>query len=273
MNRIYVMVVLLVAQSAPILAQRLDGCPAQASPSWFSAVPSREAVDRGLQGYGVGATRDALTLALRDPQADVRSLAALKLGHTAKAAGVDPLFKAWLLEEDDCTKGLMEMSLSTLVGGLAEQHPSGQYWVTPFQECTAPEPPLVTLTIEQVRGPGITGPTVRVSARNQTQETLPFVKAPPQQLYSASVLGPAGANANIVEARQSMYKPGGGPLFFHGATFVALPPHEDVPIWTWSVGDDFDMSAPGTYRVSLGGRIDYLNTTVCSNTALVTVEK
>jgi hypothetical protein len=266
------MLVFLAAQSAPILAQRLDGCPAQASPSWFSAVPSREAVDRGLQGYGVGATRDALTLALRDPQADVRSLAALKLRDTAKAAGVDPLLKAWLLEEDDCTKGLMEMALSTLVGGLAEQHPNGQYWVTPFQECTAPERPLVTLIIEQVSGPGVTGPTVRVSARNQTPETLPFVKAPPQQLYSASVLGPTGANANIAESRRSMYKPG-GVLFQNGPMFVALPPHEDVPVWTWSVGDDFDMSAPGTYRVSLGGRIDYLNTTVCSNTALVTVQR
>jgi hypothetical protein len=68
-----------------------------------------------------------------------------------------------------------------------------------------------------------------------------------------------------------MYKPG-GVLLENGSIFVALPPNENVRIWTWSVGDDFDMSAPGTYRVSLGGRIGYLNTTACSNTALVTVE-
>lgn len=35
----------------------------------------------------------------------------------------------------------------------------------------------------------------------------------------------------------------------------------------------YDMPAPGTHGVSFGGRIGYLNATVCSNTAEVIVEK
>jgi hypothetical protein len=57
----------------------------------------------------------------------------------------------------------------------------------------------------------------------------------------------------------------------HGLIFVPLPPHENVSLWTWKVGDDFSMSEPGTYKVSLGGNIAYLGTTVCSNIVDVNV--
>jgi hypothetical protein len=43
-------------------------------------------------------------------------------------------------------------------------------------------------------------------------------------------------------------------------------------IFTWHLDEDFDLSAPGTYKVSLGGSFPYLNTTVCSNVAEVTVQ-
>jgi hypothetical protein len=55
------------------------------------------------------------------------------------------------------------------------------------------------------------------------------------------------------------------------SVFQPLAPYEDVS-WIWRIGDDFDMSVPGTYRVSFGGRIGYLDTTVCSNTLWLTVE-
>jgi hypothetical protein len=72
-----------------------------------------------------------------------------------------------------------------------------------------------------------------------------------------------------------MYRPlrsTDGAFTAHGPMFVPLPPGEDVSLWTWTVGDDFNMSEPGTYRVSLGGRFAYLKTTVCSNTLEVNVE-
>lgn len=279
MNRIHATILLLAAGSLPVQAQRLDGCPAVWTAFSSLTAPSGEAVDRGLRDSGVGLTRDVVTIALRDPRAEVRSLAALKFVGTAKRADLAPLMRAWLEENDPCTKGIIDMVLSIFVGGLsfdASQHPGGQPWITPFQACTASEPPTVTLKVEQATVPGSASATVRISARNWTQQTVPFVGAiAPQQLFSVTVLGPDGAPAKVAKGQESMYEPvrNIASLSGHGPTWVPLPPLEDVSIWTWRIGDDFDMSAPGTYRVSLGGRIGYLDTTVCSNTALVTVGK
>jgi hypothetical protein len=279
MNQIHVMITLLAVSSFSVHAQRLDGCPAVWTPLSGVTAPPGEAVDRGLRDSGVGLTRDRLTAALGDPRADVRSLAALKFVGTAKRADLAPLMQAWVGENDPCTKGIMEMVLSVSVGELSydtSQHPGGQPWITPFQACAASEPPTVTLAVEQATVLGSASPTVRISARNQTQQTVPFVGArSPQQLFSVTVLGPDGAPAKIAKGQEWMYEPvrSVAGLSGHGPTWVPLPPLEDVSIWTWRIGDDFDMSAPGTYRVSLGGRVGYLGTTVCSNTALVTVGK
>jgi hypothetical protein len=254
----------------------LDGCPAVWTP--FSGVtPSGKAPDRGLQESGIALVRDALTIALRDPRADVRSLAAGKLAEAGNRADLAPLMQAWAEEKDPCTKFVMSGILAVFVGGLsfdASQHPGGQPWITPFQACTAPERPLVTLRIEQGTVPGSASPTVRISARNQTQQTVPFVGArSPEQLFSVTVLGPDGAPAKVAKGLEWNNEPirSVAGLSGHGPTWVPIPPQEEVSIWTWSIGDDFDMSAPGTYRVSMGGRIGYLDTTVCSNTAEVTV--
>jgi hypothetical protein len=89
-----------------------------------------------------------------------------------------------------------------------------------------------------------------------------------------TVLDPTGARVKFATGKEWMFDP--APGLEHAAgnlpTFMALPPQNDVS-WIWRVGEEFDMSAPGTYRVSLGGRVPYLDTTVCSNTAEVTVEK
>jgi hypothetical protein len=95
-----------------------------------------------------------------------------------------------------------------------------------------------------------------------------------QALFSTTVTDPTGAPAKIPKDREWTYRPLQG--FSGGLSSspfgVILLPHQDQT-WTWAVGEDFDMSAPGTYHVSLGGSIGYLDTTVCSNTAAVTVEK
>ena len=151
------------------------------------------------------------------------------------------------------------------------QHPDGQPWVKPFQACTESDRSPVTLSVEQVqRG----SPTVRISARNRTDRTLPFVMAVPEQLYSVTVLGPGGIPSQVLDSQAEMFKPGRDMrhILSNGPTFVALPPHGEVPVWTWKVGDDFDMSVSGVYQVSLGGRIEFLGSTICSNTALVTVQ-
>jgi hypothetical protein len=233
-----------------------------------------EDLDRALEGVGIPLTRDSLVTALGDPRADLRSLASLKLALTGTKADLGPLMRAWLAEEDPCTKFEMEFALGILVPGLAldpKQHPGGQEWVTPFQPCTPSQPVLVTLTVEQMTVPNIDVPTVRISARNHTARTLPFASGHPEQLYSVTVLDPTGAPAKIAKGREGMYRPvanGNGPVF------LALPPQKDVPLMTWwRVGDDFDMSAPGLYHVSLGGRIGTIDSTVCSNVAEVRVER
>jgi hypothetical protein len=68
-------------------------------------------------------------------------------------------------------------------------------------------------------------------------------------------------------------KPGNlsGLISGFGPVFQPIPPQEEVS-WIWRIGDDFEMSVPGTYLVSFGGRIDYLDTTVCSNTLWLTVQ-
>jgi hypothetical protein len=202
----------------------------------------------------------------------------LKLGEGGTKADLPPLMQAWTAEQDECTRSLMFLALQRLVSNLSydvSQHPGHQEWLTPFQACAAPERPMVSLTLEQVTGPTITIPTVRISGRNQTQRVLPFVGASsPEQLFSVTVLDPSGAPAKSIKGRESMYEPwshnlGGG--FGRAPIWVPLPPGEEVAMGMWKVGDDFDLSAPGTYRVSLGARIGYLDTTVCSNTVEVKV--
>ena len=59
--------------------------------------------------------------------------------------------------------------------------------------------------------------------------------------------------------------------FNNTSSIIFLPPGKDVHFWTWNIGEDFDLSEPGIYHVSLGGRLAYLDTTVCSNMAEVKV--
>jgi hypothetical protein len=270
MNRIYTTIMLLIAAVVPVQAQRLDGCVAQKDtqlPLTLVGASSREAMDRGLQDSGVVLTRGALAAALGSPKPDVRSLAAMKLGEIGKKDDLAPLMQAWLAETDTCTKVAMLQDIT--------QHPGGQPWVTPFQTCNESAAPLVKLTVEQVDALGA-GPTVRISARNQTQQTIAFAKNTPPELFSVTVLDPIGVQAKVMKGKEWMYDPTyriGGVLIGRSPAFVPLPPQQDVPLWDWKVGEDFDMSAPGTYRVSLGGWFAYLNTTICSNVAAVIAGK
>ena len=119
-------------------------------------------------------------------------------------------------------------------------------------------------------------PAVRISVVNQTPQTIAFAGArSPQQLFSVTVLGPDGTPAKVARGEERMYHPVNdlGGISGHAPIFSGLPPQKDGVIWTWRVGDDFDMSSPGIYRVSLGGRLPYLDTRVCSNTAEIIVAK
>ncbi len=283
MGRVYMTIVLLGAGSLPAAAQRLDGCVDFAAPlpHGISQGVSREVRDRGLQDAGYSLTRDSLVRALGDQRADVRSVAALKLAlEVGSGADFAPILQAWQTENDTCTKIGMSIALSGLVGGLAldaKQHPGDQPRVTPFQSCAPSEHSVAYLTIEQSTDATVTGPTVRISVRNQTSQTLAFVKTgSPAELYSVTVMGPTGDRIKVTRGQEWMYEPVkrgnlAGLINRGGPVFQPIPPEDEVS-WIWRIGDDFDMSAPGTYRVSFGGRIDYLDTTVCSNTLSMTVE-
>jgi hypothetical protein len=109
---------------------------------------------------------------------------------------------------------------------------------------------------------------------------MPFLRTPsPAPLFSVTVLDPSGQRASLSEQRQPLYEPSGPVditklgtvLIGQAPTFLPLSPSEDIT-WNWDVGQDFNMSAPGNYLVSFGGRIPYLDTTVCSNVAHVVVK-
>ena len=270
-------VMLLFVAPLRVLAQRVDGCPAPGTPT-PALILSHDVVEEGLKQLGVGPTVSELVAGLGDPRPDARSFSALKLADTANGDTLALLMKAWLAEQDDCTKRIMDHAVTVVLRSLSHdpaQHPGGQLWVKPFLPCTASAVPRVTLRLEEVSRPGSSVPAIRVVARNETKETIPFVGSwSLQELFSATVLGPSGERAEIPAALEWAYRPPrstDGLLTIHGLVFAPLPPGEDVSLRTWNVGDDFDMSKPGTYRVSLGGRFAYLDTTVCSNTLEVNV--
>jgi len=243
-----------------------------------------ETRDRNLLGAGYTFTKESLLSGLHDPRPDVRSLAAAKLSEIGETSSVTALAEALSTEEDSCARGAMGFAIGSLgwrlSKGPGKQHAGDQRYVTPFQSCTPSESRVLTLTIEQGPHPSYVtnGPVVHISARNVSGRVIPFVwTASPGQLFSVTLLEPGGGKARIPKAQEWLYHPaselpagtiGGG----HGPMGRALAPGEEFA-WDWRVGSDFDMSAPGVYRVSLGGPLEYLNTTVCSNTIDVTVDR
>src|SRR5450432_1464117 len=115
MGRASAVIVLVIAGSLPAAAQRLDGCGdhAAAGVDAVSQGISREVRDRTLREAGYSLTPNSLVLALVDQRADVRALAALKLGQgVGKKAELAPMMQAWLAEQDTCIRGEMRAALS-----------------------------------------------------------------------------------------------------------------------------------------------------------------
>jgi hypothetical protein len=124
-----------------------------------------------------------------------------------------------------------------------------------------------------VTSPSGAGPAVRIVLRNHTAQVIPFLRDPPASLFSVTVLDPTGAHAKIAKGEEWKFGPLDRTIFGHGPVWLPLPPEEDVVLWTWRVAEDFDMSMPGSYRVSMGGTFAFLDTAMCSNTANVIVGK
>jgi len=275
-----VAIVAMAMASACTGADRSDGCYSDGGSSVLHIRPvAKEAREQGLRLAGYAASTASALSALEDSRPDVRSLAAQELASTAQASSVEPSLSAWLSEKDTCTKAVIRTGLDALVGGLArdvKQHPGGQRWVTPFQACTPPELQIIGLTVRDVSSsfPG----TVLVTLRNLIQQPVAFAETrSPEEVFSVTVLDPGGARAKIQDDKRWLCEPlrpnGVKPdaAIGYDPTFLPLLPGEETSFY-WHVADDFDMSAPGVYQVSLGGRVAYLDTTVCSNSANVVVQ-
>lgn len=284
MYRVHIVAMLLVTISFPTAAQRLDGCVDYSTPGVKGAglVVTREARDHGLQDAGYSLTQNSLFSALDDRRPDVRSAAAQRLAEVGGKVELDAILHAWLTEKDGCSRNTMVSALSELLYRIAwdpAKHPGGQWRITPFQSCSPSRNPLVSLMIERAASGNLAlGPEVRISMRNETPKTLAFARTEsPEALFSVTVIGPGGEPAKITKGQEWMYAPVrrdnlGAFMGGFRVTLQPLAPGEDVP-WIWRIANDFDMSVPGTYRVSFGGRIDYLDTTICSNTLFLTVQK
>jgi len=270
------------ACAAAILAATALACAnAQnaAGGCWPQRAPSAEApatLDLILRDAGYTSTKASLTSALSDRSADLRSVAAARLAMSEGASAIPAILAAMAGEDNQCAHLGMRLALASLgkpVYALTLARRNSQALMTPFQACKPSEPPLMSLSIELLpQAPG-SGPLVRTALRNITQEPLVFLQ---QELegpaFSVTVLDPRGGHAAIAKGKEWLYLSGSGALFLASSPpqLAPLLPNEEISS-TWKVGEDFDMSTPGTYRISLGGRIDYLNTTVCSNTIDVTV--
>lgn len=284
MNRFSQVSLILIAAAACAAAQRLDDCqvgggPLGGPPQTFRS-KSADVLDSNLKGAGYTFAHDSLLSALRDPRSDVRSLAAGKLAENEDTGAIEALAEALSADSDDCAR----MAIRSAIGRLGErlvwpsnQHARGQRHVTPFQACTPSAPPVVTLTIEQEAHPANPSnwPVVRIAAKNVSSRVIPFIWTfSPAELFSVTLLEPGGGKARIPGAKEWFYHPlakDHPPFSFHDPMGMALAPGEEAA-WDWVVGSDFDLSTPGTYRLSLGGPIEYLTTTVCSNMIDVTVD-
>jgi hypothetical protein len=265
-------------------AQHLQLCATLDTPLPFTG-PSWQEIERFLTQAGYTPTGDSLRSALADGRADVRAAAAQELMNIPHDTNADlaPLLTAYEAERDSCARGAMFGVLTSLLHGIArdpKQHPGGQPYVTPFQDCSLSGRTLISATLEQVVDPYVKRPVVQITLRNQTAKTIAFpTRATPMSLFSVSVISPAGERVAFKPGTEWMYEPI-KPMSpdqmvlvedaFRLFGFIPLSPYEDAT-WLWRIEGGFDLSAPGTYTVSFGGRLDYLDTTICTNTLLFKV--
>jgi len=221
-------------------------------------------------------TKDAMIAALKDPRPPLRSAAAEKLAYETETDAIPAIVEALAVEWDAPTKQALNLALIKLGSVWLAPHREargGQIRPSPFQQCAPSAPPILSLTLSQSPAPPGQGPVIHVSARNLTERPVAFFKeGSPADMFSATVLDARGGHARIQKEMDYLYRrhPPEGAAG-SGAPVEAVLPAGGETSWDWRVGEDFDMPAPGSYLVSLGGALEYLNTTVCSNTLEVNV--
>jgi len=245
----------------------------------YSLEASEKERDRTLRSKGYSLTQESLLPGLTSPEPTVRALVADKLSNIGDSDAIPQLAKAWESETNPCVKTYLTSALEDLVGrNWTEGKVIGRLG-TPQStlataDCVPSSPTLMSIQLQQIP---IWDKALWVWYRNLTQSPIPFIVGPtPPQLFEVRVIGPDGRPAKIQPNKECDYKecssvPGHVYVGSGGMTVRELQPLKDFEAY-WMVGQDFDMSAPGTYRVSLGAKLKYLNTTVCSNVATVTVK-
>ena len=258
-------------------AQNLHRCRTGGEP--YSLEQMELERDRTLQSKGYSLTQESLLPGLTSSEPTVRAFAADKLASIADKDAIPPLTKAWESEADACVKTYLTSALEDLVGrnwreGKAVGRFGAALSTLATEDCIPSSPPLISIQLQQIP---IWDRALWVWYRNLTQSPIPFIFGPtPPQLFEVRVIGPDGKPAKIQPNKECYHKdcpsaPGHVYVGSFGMTVLELQPLKDHET-NWMVGQDFDMSAPGTYQVSLGAKLKYLNTTVCSNVATVTVK-
>jgi hypothetical protein len=272
---------MFAAALVPLAAQRADGCD-DAVQLVHNAGGGRVL---GAAGYALAET--SLISALSDSDPSVRSLAADNLAQRKDRRLIPILMRALSVEKDGCTGEHIRLALQPIVQLHWSQRLEAGEPTSSAQVCASPASALVSLELKQVDPAAwwsYQGLTIEATIRNLSGDPIPYLlSANPRELYTYRVSGPEGRNLDPVPGvdcpnRDCSYT---GQLVSSGpiaslydtksAALTVLRPLEDVS-WYWHVGDDFDMSAPGVYRVSLGAKLGYLDTYVCSNVATVMVK-
>jgi hypothetical protein len=276
MNRVMCVIAAALTISVQAFAQRLDGCPALGSKNAIVQFPAIDTVDRHLRDSGIGTSRDRLLDAVADVRPDIRSLAALKLARRGDKNDLPALAKALEAEQDQCTRMAIISGLATLLQSIVfdpAEHPGLKPWIAPFKPCTPAEPPVLALRLEGRRDELRHVPVVEIWVRNVTPEALAFVSTAPEELFSVTVLDAVGSRVKT-RGKDFMFDqspPTLGLTVGRAPSPLLLLPGKEVRFGNWSIGEDFELSPGGIYRVSMGGPIRYLDTTVCSNATEVQV--
>jgi hypothetical protein len=277
----------LIATAVPmhLAAQRSDGC--------FDGAPlniAEDVAERVFSKAGYSRTEASLVSALTDPDPSVRSLASDKLASGKDKRLIRVLMGAWSIEKDYCTRGHIERALQPILQLHWSQMPGSSASEALQPVCSTPASPLVALELRHITPEPywtFQGATLEITIRNLTTETLPYLYGQPRDLYTYRVIGPNGQALQPVPGidcpnRDCSERPGqtveSNTSIIHtiydtkAGGFMALKPQDNGNYWFWKIGEEFDMSQPGMYSVSLGSNLTYLDTNVCSNVVFVTVK-
>lgn len=237
----------------------------------------------GHSGKKVRGNQSSLDFSSHDP--DRRAAVAETLAISAAALDLDgqiriaaELFQAWMKDKNPCARsaiGAALLQLGAFFHSKDQEARGGRYYPQPFSACSLIESSPVRLTIT-----GRHGSTLRVTIQNVSSKPVLFYKyRSPAEMFSITVLDSSGARAMIRNDKNFQFLPpversrlaDQRMLGSHLPFPMALQPGQQT-VWDWDATEEFELKPNRSYRISMGGYINYLHVDLCSGAMTITCE-